>query len=80
MTEQDRVMVASFALMGILQRIDPTNTNKKHYAALAWQWADAMHDTRPADDEPALPELSTATAADAAPSTPTTDATTTSDR
>jgi hypothetical protein len=41
-TEQDQTMFASFALMGILQRVDPANANRAHFCDLAWGWADAM--------------------------------------
>jgi hypothetical protein len=41
---RDRDMFASFALMGILARLDGpvSGANKAHWAAEAWSWADAM--------------------------------------
>jgi hypothetical protein len=85
-TEQDQTMFASFALMGILQRVDPANANRAHFCDLAWGWADAMVEAGARrdrardgqlDEAPALP----LTPADAGGGTTATTATaTTSDR
>jgi hypothetical protein len=85
-TEQDHTMFASFALMGILQRVDPGNTQRAHYCDQAWQWADAMVATgdRRARERGSVAEgiemAGPATGTPPADDTDTATATTTSDR